>query len=187
MVRVVVVVVVVVRVVVVVVVVVRVVVVIVVVVRVVVVIVVVIVVVVRVVVVPVPADAEAGPVVVPLDPAAELHAVAAEAQLFVGEGGERVLVGARRQRLDAGRLEIAELHPGAEAARQPVRPPLIDVGPHDPGPVREPGADALHTVSDLDFVVAPVDDVQGDAHSLHHPVVQVAEADVEPADAAAGV
>ena len=137
--------------------------------------------------VPVPTHAEAGPVVVPLDPAAELHAVAAEVQLLVGEGGKRVLVGPRRQRLDAGRLEIAELHPGAEAARQPVRPLLIDVGPHDPGPVREPGADALHAVIDLDFVVVPVDDVQGDTHPLHHPVVQVAEADVEPADTPAGV
>ena len=133
------------------------------------------------------ADARGGPVVVLLDPAAELHAVAAEVQLLVGEGGERGLVGRRRQRLDADRLEVTKLHPGAEPAGQPVHLLLIDVGPHHPRPVHEPGADVLDAVIDLDFVVAPVDDVQADAHPLHHPVVQVAEADVEPACAAAEV
>ena len=133
------------------------------------------------------ADARGGPVVVLLDPAAELHAVAAEVQLLVGEGGERGLFGRRRQRLDAGRLEVTKLHPGAEPAGQPVRLLLIDVGPHHPRPVHEPGADVLDAVIDLDFVVAPVGDVQADAHPLHHPVVQVAEADVEPACAAAEV
>ena len=133
------------------------------------------------------ADARGGPVVVLLDPAAELHAVAAEVQLLVGEGGERGLVGRRRQRLDADRIEVTKLHPGAEPAGQPVRLLLIDVGPHHPRPVHEPGADVLDAVIDLDFVVAPVDDVQADAHPLHHPVVQVAEADVEPACAAAEV
>ena len=146
----------------------------------------VVVVVVRVVRMPA-ADARGGPVVVLLDPAAELHAVAAEGQLLVGEGGERGLVGRRRQRLDADRLEVTKLHPGAEPAGQPVHLLLIDVGPHHPRPVHEPGADVLDAVIDLDFVVAPVDDVQADAHPLHHPVVQVAEADVEPAGAAAEV
>ena len=76
-----------------------------------------VVIVVRNVVVVVPASRPlVGPVVVPLDPAAELQPEAPEVDLLVGERGERRLVRPRRQRLDPDRLELAHLGPGPEPA-----------------------------------------------------------------------
>ena len=57
-----------------------------------------------------------GPVVVPLDAAAELQPEASEVELLVGERGERRLVRPRRQGLDPDRLELAHLGPGPEPA-----------------------------------------------------------------------
>ena len=125
------------------------------------------------------------PVVVLLDASAELQPDAAEVHFFVGEGGEGGLVGPRHQRLGAHRLEVAQLGPGPEPARQPVGLLLIDVGPHDVAPVREPGADALDAFLHLQFVVVPVDDVQRDAHALDDAVAQIAQAEVDAPDAAA--
>ena len=130
-------------------------------------------------------DAARGPVVVLLDAPAELQPGTLEVDLFVGERGERRLVGPGRERLDAHRLEIAELSPGPEPAREPLGLPLVDVGAHDVGPVREPRADVLDPVLDLQLVVSPVDYVQGHAHSLDDGVGEVAEAHVEAPDTAA--
>ena len=87
----------------------------------------------------------------------------------------------------ADRLEVAELGPGPEPARETVRLLLIDVGPQDVGLVREPRADVLDALFDLQLVVVPVDDVQRDAHAFDHAVAQVAQAHVEAPDAAVGL
>ena len=81
------------------------------------VIIVVIIVIVVVVIVRMSAGTLRRPVVVTVDPTAELHANAPEVQLFVGEGREGRQVGPGRQRLDARRLEVPYLRPGAESPR----------------------------------------------------------------------
>ena len=129
-----------------------------------------------------------GLVVVPLDPAAELQAVAPEIDLLVGEGGERGLVGLGRQRFGPDRLEVADLRPRPEPARHAGRPPLVHLGAHDGGPVGEPGADALDPlVVDLQLVVLPVDDVRGQADALDERVGEVAQTEVETTGAASRV
>ena len=119
-------------------------------------------------------------VVVAVDPTAELHAKAPQAQLFVGEGREGRQVGPRRQRLDSGGLEVPDLRPDAEPPRQTGRLALVEVGANDVGAVVVAGADALPPALALELVMVPIDDVQAEPRSLDEAVVEALETDVEP-------
>ena len=118
-----------------------------------------------------------------LDATADLHAIATERQLLVAEGGERGLLGARRQRLGAERFEVADLYLGAEPARDVLQLPLIDQRARDVGPVVEPRVDVLDAADGVDVVVVQVDRDEGGADPLDDAVVEVAQADVEAAHA----
>ncbi len=127
------------------------------------------------------ADPFHGPVVVPLDTGAELQPHPSEVHLLVGEGGERRLVGLRRERLGADGFEVAELCPRAELAGEPVGLTLIHFGPHESGPVGERRADTLDSFLDLQLVVLPVDHAHAELKAIDEVVVEVARSDVEPA------
>ena len=124
-----------------------------------------------------------GHVVVALQASAELQAVAPEPQLLVAEGREGGLVGPRRERLRAGREEVPDLHLGAESSGDVLALPLIDQGPRDVGAVVEPRVDIVDAPYGVHVVVRHVDGGEGGAHALNELVVQVAQADVETADA----
>ena len=125
--------------------------------------------------------AVAGPVRVPLDAAAELQADAPEVHLLVGERRHGRQVGAGRQGLEAGGLEVAYLRPGAEASGEPLGLPLVELRPHDVGAVVEARADVLEAVLHLELVVAPVDDVHRHAQPFDEAVAQVPQAEVDAA------
>ena len=123
-------------------------------------------------------------VVVTLDPAAELEAIAAEEQLLVAEGREGRLVRPRGQSLGARRHEIADLQLAAEPPRDVLELPLVDERAGDVGAVVEPRVDVVDAADGVHVVVGHVDGGEGGPHALNEPVVEVAQAHVEAADAA---
>ena len=100
---------------------------------------------------------------------------------LVGERSHGGQVGAGRQRLEAGGLEVAHLRPGAEASGEPLGLLLVELRPHDVGAVVEARADVLEPVLHLELVVAPVDDVHRHAQPVDEAVAQVPHAEVEAA------
>ena len=120
---------------------------------------------------------------VALGASGELQAEAPEAQLFVAEGRQRALVGARRQHLGAGRVEVAELQLGPEPAGEAPELPLVEQGALDVGAIADPRIDVGRAAYGVDMSVRHVDDVETGAHPLQEVVVQVAQAEVETADA----
>ena len=125
--------------------------------------------------------AVAGPVRVALDAAPELQADGPEVHFLVGERSHGGQVGAGRQRLEAGGLEVAHLRPGAEASGEPLGLLLVELRPHDVGAVVEARADVLEPVLHLELVVAPVDDVHRHPQPFDEAVAQVPHAEVEAA------